>query len=112
MRFCTAAARPYIEKHDTVFTGGPVFAPNGTYYVPHPDKIDYVGEPSPGVDQAWEELTWGIIGTVSAPMWRLIDPGRYFLITKEEAEVNLRRDYSNDDLEEFWSPKRGGYDVG
>jgi hypothetical protein len=33
--------------------------------------------------------------------------GRYILITKEEAEATLAERFG--DVEQFWSPKRGGY---
>jgi hypothetical protein len=44
-----------------MFTGSPAFAKDGGFGVPHPGPISYVGDPSPAIDQAWEELTWGTI---------------------------------------------------
>ena len=86
-------SRAYIERREMTFNGGPVFSPNWTYYVPNPDPVKYVGEPSPAIDDAWEEL----IG------------GRYFLVTKEEAKDALRFDYPDMDVQQLWNPIRGGY---
>jgi hypothetical protein len=36
-----------------------MYSENGTYYVPHPAAINYTADPSPELDRAWEELTWG-----------------------------------------------------
>ena len=41
------------------FTGAPVFMENGTFYVPNPGKTKFVGQPSPEIDEAWEEITAG-----------------------------------------------------
>lgn len=38
-----------------------MYSENGTYYVPHPASINYTADPSPELDKAWEELTWGTI---------------------------------------------------
>jgi len=57
---------------ELLFTGSPAFDPNQTYYVPHPDPITYVGEPSPAIDQAWEDLTWGTIDVPERSMRWLI----------------------------------------
>ncbi|KAH8807268.1 hypothetical protein F5884DRAFT_880154 [Xylogone sp. PMI_703] len=84
-------ARQHISTEQVVFTGSPAFDLDLNYYVPHPDPIKYVGDPSPDIDNAWEELTWG----------------RYILITEEEARSSLADQFG--DIQQFWSPKRGGY---
>ena len=53
-------SRAHIELEQVTFTGGPSFTPNGTMYIPHPPKVQYVGEPRPEIDDAWEELTSGM----------------------------------------------------
>lgn len=49
----------YISTEQVQFTGSPAFDPDQNYYVPHPDPITYIGNPSPEIDEAWEVLTWG-----------------------------------------------------
>jgi hypothetical protein len=72
-------------------------------YVPHPESIKYIGKPSPEIDENWEKLTWGTF-RLSGLIQLLIFPGRYFLITEEEA-----RGAWGDDIEEYWDEKLGGY---
>jgi hypothetical protein len=48
-----------IDLEVVTFTGSPVFHENGTFYVPRPGRKAYIGTPSPEIDQAWDELTWG-----------------------------------------------------
>lgn len=55
----TGPARSAIALEEVRFTGGPMYSENGTYYVPHPAAINYTADPSPELDAAWEELTWG-----------------------------------------------------
>jgi hypothetical protein len=43
------------------FFGGPSFKGNNTMYIPNPDPINYIGDPDPNVDAAWENLTYGKI---------------------------------------------------
>ncbi|KAJ9602822.1 hypothetical protein H2200_012602 [Cladophialophora chaetospira] len=66
----TMADRPQIEVVQMKFSGTPKFHPNGTAYQ---DVIDpenkYTGNPSPDIDEAWDEL----IGE------------RYFYVTQQEA---------------------------
>lgn len=87
-------ARQYISTEQVRFTGSPAFDLENNYFVPNPDPITYVGDPSPEVDRAWDELTWG----------------RYILITRDEAVAALTDTFG--DVEQFWSPKRGGYIAG
>lgn len=42
------------------FTGGPAYTENGSFYIPNPGKIKYVGVPTPEIDEAWEHITKGI----------------------------------------------------
>ncbi|KAK4444366.1 hypothetical protein QBC34DRAFT_360343 [Podospora aff. communis PSN243] len=83
--------RSEIETEIVTFTGAPVFMENGTFYVPNPGDKTYIGEPSPEIDEAWEEIT----------------AGRYFLITAEEATDAFG---SASDL--YWNDKVGGYMAG
>lgn len=101
-------ARKHISIEEVRFTGSPAFDLDNNYFVPHPDPIQYVGEPSPEIDRAWEKLTWGTIArskTIDQNANRAL--GRYILITKEEAVATLADTFG--DVEQFWSPKRGGY---
>jgi len=54
-------ARENVSIEQVRFTGSPAFDLKQNYLVPHPDPITYVGPPSPEIDRAWEELTWGTI---------------------------------------------------
>lgn len=87
-------SRSAIEIEEVIFTGSPTFAENGTYYVPHPSPINYTADPSPELDRAWDELTWG----------------RYIVVTEQEARDAFEEQYG--DIEQFWSPLRGGYITG
>lgn len=86
-----APAKSQIKEEVVVFKGGFRIHDNGTMYVPHPDMIKYVGEPSKEIDENWETLTWG----------------RYFLITEEEAKGAW-----GDGIEQYWDAKLGGYVAG
>jgi hypothetical protein len=48
-----------IELELVTFTGGPAFDEDGEFYVPNPGNVDYVGDPSPEVDDAWAKLING-----------------------------------------------------
>ena len=48
-------ARDAIELHDIQFTGAVVWAPNGSEYRDI-QGVQYVGEPSPEIDQAWDDI--------------------------------------------------------
>ncbi|CRG91662.1 hypothetical protein PISL3812_08712 [Talaromyces islandicus] len=84
-------ARSAISIEEVTFTGGPMYSENGTYYVPHPAAINYTADPSPELDRAWEELTWG----------------RYIVLTEQEAKDAFEEQFG--DVQQFWSPSRGGY---
>jgi hypothetical protein len=56
---CTEPAKKEIAVENIRFTGSPVFDENGTYWIPNPGSIKYIGEPSPEIDQNWEDATWG-----------------------------------------------------
>ncbi|RAO70689.1 uncharacterized protein BHQ10_006701 [Talaromyces amestolkiae] len=84
-------ARSAINLEEVRFTGGPMYSENGTYYVPHPASINYTADPSPELDRAWEELTWG----------------RYIVLSEQEAKDAFEEQY--EDIQQFWSPLRGGY---
>lgn len=60
-------------------------------YIPHPDPIKYVGEPSDEIDQNWERLTWG----------------RYIVISEQEAHASWGRD-----IDQYWDNDRNGYVAG
>ncbi|KAK1774233.1 hypothetical protein QBC45DRAFT_425612 [Copromyces sp. CBS 386.78] len=64
-------------------------------YVPNPDPILYVGNPTlhPEIDWNWDNLTYG----------------RYVLITKEEAIASWP---DVDDIEQYRDKQRGGYVAG
>ncbi|KAF7186667.1 Cyclochlorotine biosynthesis protein R [Pseudocercospora fuligena] len=83
-------AKAVIELHDTVFKGSPEFLDDGTEYVPD-DGISrpvYVGEPRRSIDHEWALLHWG----------------RFFLLSKEEAQAAWGSKY-----QQYWSPRQGGY---
>jgi len=52
-------ARSIISIEQVLFTGSPAYDSDLNYFVPHPGPITYIGEPSPAIDRAWDELTWG-----------------------------------------------------
>ncbi|KAM0803874.1 hypothetical protein BDR22DRAFT_886178 [Usnea florida] len=85
------SSRSAIEVQQVRFTGSPSFYDNNTMYIPNPDPVQYVGEPSALVDQNWDTLTWG----------------RYILITEDEARATW-----GDDVDDFWDDQRGGYVAG
>ncbi|KAF2104954.1 hypothetical protein NA57DRAFT_71153 [Rhizodiscina lignyota] len=60
-----------IQVEQIQFKGSPAWLRNGSAWVPDPGPIDYVGHPTPELDEAWEKL--------------LRD--RYFMITEEEARA-------------------------
>ncbi|KAH8760338.1 hypothetical protein F5883DRAFT_606203 [Diaporthe sp. PMI_573] len=88
-------AKKEIAVENIRFTGSPVFDENGTYWIPNPGSIKYIGEPSPEIDQNWEDATWG----------------RYFLATDEEARNAFSERYG-DDVSWLWNDHAGGYVVG
>lgn len=54
-----AAARESIEYHQVRFHGNAEYDENGQFFIPNPSPIDYIGPPSPAVDDAWRNLTGG-----------------------------------------------------
>jgi hypothetical protein len=48
-----------IELELVTFTGGPAFGEDGEFYVPNLGNVDYIGDPSPEVDDAWAKLING-----------------------------------------------------
>ncbi len=58
-----------IERQVVTFTGGPAYDENGIMFVPNPGDVDYIGDPSDEVDDAWENL---ITGTDSSSIQRQI----------------------------------------
>ncbi|KAF2102100.1 hypothetical protein NA57DRAFT_73537 [Rhizodiscina lignyota] len=65
------AAKTAIEVERVRFKGSPAFRSDGSVYVPHPGPIDYVGEPSPELDEQWDKLLHN----------------NSFMITEEEARA-------------------------
>ena len=55
-----AAARKAIELETVRFTGAPAVDDDGELWIPHPAQIQYVGDPSPMVDEAWNNLTTSV----------------------------------------------------
>ncbi|KAH8680834.1 hypothetical protein BX600DRAFT_504586 [Xylariales sp. PMI_506] len=88
-----ADARDTIEVVETRFNGSPSFTADGTIFIPNPDPIRYVGDPSlhPEIDENWDKLTYG----------------RYFRITPEEMSEAF-----GEGFEQYWDEKNGGYVVG
>ncbi|KAK0755810.1 hypothetical protein N5P37_011684, partial [Trichoderma harzianum] len=86
-----AAARESIEYHHVRFHGNAEYDENGQSFIPNPSPIDYIGPPSPAVDDAWRNLTGE----------------RDFMITKDEA-----RALWPDEYEIHWHHRKGGYTVG
>jgi len=80
-----------IEYRDVQFYGNGQFDENGTFVVKHKSPIDYVGPPSPEVDQAWADLTGE----------------RDFLISEYEA-----RELWGDDMHLHWHHRKKGYSIG
>lgn len=54
-----AASRESIEYHQVRFHGNAEYDENGQFFIPNPSPIDYIGPPSPAVDEAWRNLTGG-----------------------------------------------------
>ncbi|KAH8649206.1 hypothetical protein BX600DRAFT_502651 [Xylariales sp. PMI_506] len=88
-----AAARQHVELVETVFNGGPSFREDGSVYIPHPDRVRYIGDPRryPEVDSNWEKLI----------------EGRYFRITEVEAQESF-----GDSYKDYWDAEAGGYVIG
>jgi hypothetical protein len=59
--------------------------------VPHPDPITYVGDPSPEIDRAWEELTWGMHSYTFSNLDVLIQrqDGTFSLQRKKQSPLSL-----------------------
>lgn len=53
------SARNLIEVSQIRFNGSFSFHENKTMFVPNPSPIQYVGDPTPEIDDNWEKLTWG-----------------------------------------------------
>ncbi|MCJ1355240.1 MAG: hypothetical protein MMC33_005231 [Icmadophila ericetorum] len=85
------AAREAIETIQVKFTGNAAYHDDGTMYVPNPDPVKYVGEPSWEIDMAWHNLSGD----------------RDFLITEAEAKELWPNDYPV-----HWHHEKGGYLVG
>lgn len=98
-------AKQFIEVEQVHFTGGPAFHADGKLYIPNPPKVNYVGQPSPEVDQAWEELIWGM--PLPSLKLHLTTLGSYFSATEDEVKAQWPNNW-----EEFWDEMRGGYTVG
>ena len=52
-------AKAALRMKQVRFTGSPAFTDDGTFYVPNPGPVQYVGLPSPEIDEAWHQLTKG-----------------------------------------------------
>ncbi|KAJ5722013.1 hypothetical protein N7488_000048 [Penicillium malachiteum] len=83
------SAREHIELEHLIFTGSPSFTYTGIEFEHRPAKVQYVGEASPEIDQAWEDLV----------------TSKEFLATEEEVRIP----WPDDDLSELWDKDRGGY---
>ncbi|KAJ5758445.1 hypothetical protein N7520_005601 [Penicillium odoratum] len=81
-------AREHIELEHLIFSGSPAFTYAGVEFQHQPAKVQYVGKPSPEIDQAWEDLV----------------AGKEFLATEEEVKIQWP-----DDVSELWDEDRGGY---
>jgi hypothetical protein len=88
-----------------------MYSENGTYYVPHPASINYTADPSRELDRAWEELTWGMkrhqTHATHSQRRYLTVLGRYIILSEQEAKDAFEEQYG--DIQQFWSPLRGGY---
>ncbi|KAI1842115.1 hypothetical protein JX266_011648 [Neoarthrinium moseri] len=88
-------AKTQITVEHIHFTGSPIFDENGTYWIPDPGSIKYIGEPDAEIDKNWDDATWG----------------RYFLVTEDEARQAFSERYG-DDVSWLWNDHAGGYVVG
>ncbi|KAH8898711.1 hypothetical protein GQ53DRAFT_877812 [Thozetella sp. PMI_491] len=86
-----AAYKDAIQEQDVQFTGNSAYDDQGLFYVQNPAEIDYVGEPSPLIDQAWYNLS----------------AQRDFLLSEEEAKALWPNDYMK-----HWHHTFKGYLVG
>ncbi|CZR55583.1 uncharacterized protein PAC_05471 [Phialocephala subalpina] len=110
-----APARVAIRVEQKTFTGSPQFDSNATAFVPHPDPTEYVVDPSPELDELWDDLTdrkkLATLTITSPPIFRFnsidFNIGRYILISEEEAF-----DTWGDEAKHFWNEAHGGYVAG
>ncbi|KAJ5993017.1 hypothetical protein N7451_008741 [Penicillium sp. IBT 35674x] len=82
------SAREHIELEHLIFSGSSSFTFTGIEFQHQPAKVQYVGKPSPEIDQAWEDLV----------------TGKEFLATEEEVQIQWPGDVS-----ELWDEDHGGY---
>lgn len=61
-------ARHLVDTQEVLFQGGPARDQNGSFYLPHPSEIRYVGEPDEAMDKAWEDL----VGSKCSPFMLMI----------------------------------------
>ncbi|KAI1099047.1 hypothetical protein F4804DRAFT_345812 [Jackrogersella minutella] len=81
------AAKPHIQAKLIKFTGSPEFYENGTLYRSYPkDQPQYVGEPSPEIDKAWNMLLYGSVVDLSPEL-----AGKMNSITWKELDGELYR---------------------
>ena len=107
--------------HKVRYRGTPIFGDDGEEYVEYePGEKKYVGEPSDEIDDAWNELTTskshileqenkGIrdglwISYVYARLTFEWIPGRFFLLSEEEAKAQFGPEYTR-----YWNKGWGGY---
>ncbi|KAJ5703471.1 hypothetical protein N7493_011860 [Penicillium malachiteum] len=81
------SAREHIELEHIIFSGAPAFTYTGIEFQRPVAKVQYVGKPSPEIDQVWEDLV----------------TGNEFLATEEEVKIQWP------DISELWDEDRGGY---
>ncbi|KAJ6004763.1 hypothetical protein N7540_012562 [Penicillium herquei] len=81
------SAREHIDLGHPIFSGSPSFTYTGIEFQHKKAKVQYVGKPSPEIDQAWKDLV----------------AGDEFLATEEEIKVQWP------DISELWDKDRGGY---
>ncbi|RDW72831.1 hypothetical protein BP6252_06738 [Coleophoma cylindrospora] len=84
-------AKSALRIKQVRFTGSPGFTENGTFYVPNSGPVQYVGLPTPEIDEAWHELT----------------KNRYIKITEEEAKNTWPENYRD-----FWDSNYNAYIAG
>lgn len=81
-----------IQLEEIRFKSPVDFETNGhEFLVTNPDDKTYVGDTTPEVDRAWEEMLWG----------------RYFSISEAEAKSLWGSSYK-----EYWDHTRSGYTGG
>ena len=56
---CIGPAKLALRMKQVRFTGSPAFTDNGSFYVPNSGPVQYVGAPTPEIDEAWHQLTKG-----------------------------------------------------